>query len=127
MREASSPVLVSACLLGVNCRYNGKVLRPRKAVMQMSGVRYLIPVCPEQLAGFPTPRPRADIVGSRVLRPSRRDVTALFEAGAEEALKLGRMFGVAEAWLKTGSPSCGAKGVTTRRLRQAGIRVRFVH
>ena len=75
-------ILVSACLLGVNCRYNGE----RK---QMEGIERLmervelIPVCPEVLGGLPTPRPPAERVGERVMNREGADVTEAYQLGAE--------------------------------------------
>ena len=99
-------ILVSACLLGVNCRYNGE----RK---QMEGIEWLmervelIPVCPEVLGGLPTPRPPAERVGERVMNREGADVTEAYQLGAEETLRLTELFGARFALLKERSPSCG--------------------
>ena len=99
-------ILVSACLLGVYCRYNGE----RK---QMDGIERLmeraelIPVCPEILGGLPTPRPAAERVGNRVMNREGADVTEAYRRGAEETLHLAELFGAKMALLKERSPSCG--------------------
>jgi len=100
------PLLISACLMGAACRYDGG----RNAVMGLDRLmeRYqLIPVCAEQLGGLPTPRIPAERCGSKVLTRDGQDVTAQFEAGAAEVLRLARQFGCRKALLKERSPSCG--------------------
>jgi uncharacterized protein YbbK (DUF523 family) len=129
--------LCSACLLGVKCRYNGKDARNKK-VMGLLKKEILIPVCPEQLGGLPTPREPAEIRGGRVITKSGIDVTENFKRGAKEVLKIAKLFGISEAILKQGSPSCGCgriyngtfsgktikgDGVTTALLKKNGIRV----
>lgn len=99
-------ILVSACLLGADCKYSGgNNLCPRLELLKNH--YHLIPVCPEQLGGLPTPRPPAERQGDLVVNNAGEDVTAQFRRGAEEALKLGRFFGCTKAILKTRSPSCG--------------------
>lgn len=66
-----------------------------------------IPVCPEQLGGLPTPREPAEQRGEKVITKSGRDVTENFVSGAKQVLKLAKLFGIKEAILKQGSPSCG--------------------
>lgn len=100
------PILVSACLLGVNCKYSGgNNLCPAVAALQKTYT--LIPVCPEQLGGLPTPRPPAECRGDSVINNEGTDITLQFQRGAEEALKLGKMLGCSKAVLKSRSPSCG--------------------
>lgn len=84
--------LVSACLLGVCCRYDGKS-KPCPAVMALSKEHELIPVCPEQLGGLPTPRMPAEVRGGAVVRRDGEDVTAAFERGAQEAARLYALLG----------------------------------
>jgi len=129
--------LCSACLLGVNCRYNGKNALNKK-VVELLEKETLIPVCPEQLGGLPTPREPAEIVGKRVITRSGKDVTENFMRGARETLRIAKLFGVKEAVLKQGSPSCGCgriydgtfsgktvkgDGVTAALLKRHGIKV----
>ncbi len=113
----SRVVLVSACLLGLNTRYDGTSAENAEIIANKDGDIY-IPVCPEQLGGLPTPRPRAEIkegTGADVLSwyasvidETGTDRTYQFIAGAEEVLKIARLTGATEARLKEKSPSCGA-------------------
>ncbi|NTV90356.1 MAG: DUF523 domain-containing protein [Clostridiales bacterium] len=113
------PVLISACLLGIKCRYDGGDCYNQKAV-DIAVKEGGIPVCPEQLGGFATPRPPAEIdngSGGPVLEGSccvkgkdGEDKTEKFILGAEETLKIARLCGAGKAILKARSPSCG-KGV----------------
>jgi len=135
---------ISACLLGVSCRYDGSSLAPSQA-FQLDPGDLPLPVCPEQLGGLPTPRPAARIVAgtgadvlagrARVVDATGRDVTAAFLRGAQETLRLCRHCGVTRAVLKSRSPSCGVgwihgsegllagDGVTAALLRANGIEV----
>jgi uncharacterized protein YbbK (DUF523 family) len=136
--------LVSACLVGVRCRYDG-----RTAVSPALRKRFkkngLLPVCPEQLGGLPIPRSRAyiqrgsgeDVVRgrARVVTADRQDVTENFIRGARQVLRLARILKSTAVYAKQKSPSCGCgviirggkiisgNGVTTALLRQAGITV----
>jgi len=129
--------LCSACLLGIKCRYDGKSARNRKVIMLLKA-ETLIPVCPEQLGGLPTPREPAEIRGKRVVTRSGKDVTENFKRGAKEVLKIAKLYGIKEAIMKQGSPSCGCgeiydgtfssktikgDGVTTALLKKNGIKV----
>lgn len=130
-------LLVSACLLGADCKYSGgNNLCP--AVLALRERYHLVPVCPEQLGGLPTPREPAERCGGRVVTKSGRDVTAAFRKGAEQALFLARSLGCRRAILKARSPSCGkgpiydgsftgtlapAAGLAAERLAEQGIRV----
>ena len=130
-------ILVSACLLGVHCRYDGGSQR-RDLLDALSDRYHLVPVCPEQLGGLPTPRTPSERVGAQILTKDGRDVTAQYRRGAEEALRLAKQFGCKSAVLKARSPSCGSgtiydgtfsggltpgDGVTAELLKQSGIRV----
>ena len=77
-------ILVSACLLGVACRYDGKS-KPNNDVTALMDKYNLIPFCPEITGGLPTPRHPSEIVGNRVLNDIGEDVTAQYKKGAEEA------------------------------------------
>lgn len=140
-------ILVSACLLGHNCKYNGKNnLRPD--IIKLGETSVLIPVCPEQLGGLPTPRSPAqfDRAGgaallknkSKIIDSSGKDVTENFLTGAYRALSIAQENGVNKAILKERSPSCGVNsvyiiekgdravpgmGVTAALLKQHGINV----
>ena len=113
-------IIVSACLAGIDCKYNGgNNLNMQVADLVSKGLA--IPVCPEQLGGCPTPRPVTEIAGGtgadvldgkrNVMRKNGEAVTDRFIKGAEEVLKIARMTGATKAILKSKSPSCGCKEV----------------
>ena len=129
--------LCSACLLGIRCRYDGKN-KANKKIIKLSEKETLIPVCPEQLGGLPTPRKSSEQRGDKVITESGRDVTKNFKKGAKEVLRLAKLLGVKEAILKQNSPSCGCgkipdgsfsgrtikgDGVTAVLLKKNGINV----
>ena len=140
--------LISACLLGIKCTWDGKDnYRSTKAIELLSS-EALIPVCPEQLGGLKTPRVPQEIQGGsgqdvldkkcRVLNRNGEDVTQEFITGAEETLKIAKLFHIKEFIGKSKSPSCGCgqicdgtfsqklidgDGVTTALLKRNGIRV----
>lgn len=103
-------ILVSACLLGLCCRYDGQSKRNDR-VLALAEKHELIPVCPEQLGGLPTPRPPAEIQDGKVINNLGQDVTAQYEKGAEETLRLYDLLHCDCALLKARSPSCGAEQV----------------
>ena len=130
-------VLVSACLLGCRCRYDGAA-RAHPLMEVLARRHTLVPVCPEQLGGLPTPRPPAERTGERVRTRTGEDVTEQYRRGAEEALALCRRLECRAALLKERSPSCGrgqvydgtfsgtlvpGDGVTAALLLEAGIPV----
>ena len=140
--------LVSACLLGIRCTWNGDDKYKNDRAIELLKVETLIPVCPEQLGGLATPRIPQEIQGGggedvldnkcKVLNKDGRDVTREFITGAEETLKIARQLKVKEFIGKSKSPSCGCgqiydgsfsgklvsgDGVTTALLRQNGIRI----
>lgn len=106
MRTNDSPILISACLLGLRCRYNAEPVTNER-VLALAKTHTLIPVCPEQLGGLSTPRPPAERLGERVVSNDGTDVTSAFFRGAEETLLLARTLGCKTAILKARSPSCG--------------------
>lgn len=130
-------LLISACLMGACCRCDGtgKRLAGLEALQQR---HQLVPACPEQLGGLPTPRPPCEIRGGRVFDIQGEDRTAAFQAGAAAALLLYRQAGCQAALLKARSPSCGrgqvydgsfsgrlrpGDGLTAQLLMAQGIRV----
>ena len=130
-------LLVSACLLGCACRYDGAA-KPCENVMRLGEEHILIPVCPEQLGGLPTPRSPAEIRAGRVISAQGVDVTDAYRRGAEETLRLCALLGAQGAVLKARSPSCGkgqvydgsfsgtltaGDGITAGLLRARGIPV----
>ena len=130
-------LLVSACLLGAPCRYDGKS-KPLAGIERLREKYELVPVCPEREGGLPTPRTPSERRGEAVVMQDGTDVTAQYRRGAEAALKLCRREGCAAALLKERSPSCGSgsiydgsfthtlisgDGVTAELLRQNGVRI----
>lgn len=130
-------ILVSACLLGVGCRYDG-ASKPNETVLALLKEHTLIPVCPEIMGGLPTPRPPAEVRRDKVVTGSGADVTDQYKKGAAEAFRLARLYGAEVAILKERSPSCGSGsihngrfdggmvdgwGVAAALLRDSGIRV----
>lgn len=141
-------ILVSACLAGERCRYDGGGFEGYPQLARMIAEGRAVPICPEVLGGLPTPRPPAEIQGgdgrdvlagtARIRRSDGTDVTAAFRAGAEAALAIAREHGATAAVLKARSPSCGIKqiydgsfagrcvsgmGLTAALLDQAGLRL----
>jgi len=101
------PVIVSACLAGMFCRYNGEVDGdPRVEEMVRRGLA--VPYCPEVMGGLPTPRPPCEIRDGRVFGDDGVDRTVEYERGAAEGLRLARMYGSTAAVLTARSPSCGS-------------------
>ena len=140
--------LISACLLGIKCAWDGKDNYKSDKVIELLNSETLIPVCPEQLGGLKTPRIPQEIQGGtgedvldgkcRVLNRNGEDVTQEFITGAEETLKIARLLHIKEFISKSKSPSCGCgqiyngtfsqklidgDGVTTALLKRNGIRV----
>ena len=109
-------ILVSACLLGLNCRFNGRSKANESLISSLKNT-HTIPFCPEQLGGLPTPRYRAWITQgdgrdvlegrSRVINEVDADVTAQFIKGTTETERLVTLFNIKKAYLKSKSPSCG--------------------
>lgn len=139
-----SVTIVSACLTGVRCRYDGGHRLDDK-VVAISEKEKLVPLCPEQLGGFPIPRPPAEIVGgdgddvldgrARVVDEEGKDITGEFLKGAREFLRITKLVGAKKVIVKEKSPSCGVhkiyrngalvsgKGVLTALLLREGIKV----
>lgn len=142
-----SMFIVSACLAGIHCKYDGGS-NYNEAIAKLVSEGSAIPVCPEQLGGRPTPRPAAEIAGGtgadvidgrcKVIRENGEDATDEFIKGAGEVLKIVRLIGAKKAILKSKSPSCGCgliydgtfsgklikgNGVTAELLLRNGIEV----
>ena len=130
-------ILVSACLLGCPCRYDGTA-KADPRVLALMERHTLIPVCPEQLGGLPTPRLPSERREGGVFDRGGKDVSAQYRQGAEEVLRLARLYGCTHAVLKERSPSCGSgqiydgsfshvlvpgSGVAAELLAQNGITV----
>jgi uncharacterized protein YbbK (DUF523 family) len=138
------PVLVSSCLLGIECRYDGNHSLAEE-IAEKARQMHMIPICPEQLGGLSTPRPPAIIVNgdgedvicgrAQVINDRGKDVTKAFLKGALQALALAKLTGAQKAFLKAKSPSCGLRtpycdsdtgygiGVTAALLLRNGIEV----
>ena len=102
-------LLVSACLLGFECKYcGGSNKLPEQQLAALRERFRLIPVCPETAGGLPTPRDPSERLGDKVVSNQGRDVTAQYQKGAETALTLARRYGCKAALLKEKSPSCGS-------------------
>lgn len=140
--------LISACLLGIKCTWDGTNKYRNEEALQLLENDILIPVCPEQLGGLKTPRPPQEIQrgsGDDVLDGrcqvkdiNGKDVTQEFVRGAEETLRIARLLKVRQFVGKSRSPSCGRRqiydgtfsnkvidgdGVTTALLRRNGIEI----
>ena len=130
-------ILVSACLLGVSCRYDGKS-KANEAVLALREKYNLRPVCPEVFGGLPTPRVPSERIGDKVMMEDGHDVTENYMRGADEAVRLCELYGIKIAILKERSPSCGKgkiydgtfsgtltprDGVAAERLMAIGVRV----
>ena len=140
----ATPIMVSACLLGIRCRYDGRHSRCAGVVDLLASLAF-VPFCPEQMGGLATPRPPATIVGGdggsvlsgrgRVVNDRGIDVTGAFRKGAEEALHLATLAGCTVAIMKDRSPSCGlrtpycedpsgfGRGITASLFASEGIRM----
>lgn len=134
--EQRKNILVSACLLGEACRYDGKS-QPCEKIEALAKVHNLVPVCPEQLGGLPTPRTPSEIQpDGRVVNREGLDCTQAFVKGAEAAVSSARDYGCTCAILKSKSPSCGVnevydgtftctivpgRGIAAAALDQAGV------
>ena len=102
-------LLISACLLGVKCKYSGgSNALPEETIAKLRARYRLIPVCPETAGGLPTPRDPSERLGGRVVSCRGEDVTRQFEKGAQAALALARRYGCTKALMKEHSPSCGS-------------------
>jgi uncharacterized protein YbbK (DUF523 family) len=128
------PVLISACFLGIPCRWHGRRPKKRDKLIEKLREKYvLVPVCPEQLGGMPTPRTGEYLNGTgaqvldeglRIIAPETgADVTHFHVNGAYYTLEMAQVIGAKRAYLKGGSPSCDRDGVTGEVLKRAGITV----
>jgi len=129
--------IVSACLVGINCRYDGKSKSCQKVIdLVRSG--NAIPICPEILGGLPTPRTPAEQRGIKIITKDGKDITNQFVRGANEGLKIVKLVKAKEAILKARSPSCGCNqiydgsfsnklvkgdGIFARLLKRNGIKI----
>ncbi|HEY4533717.1 MAG TPA: DUF523 domain-containing protein [Fusobacterium sp.] len=130
-------ILISACLLGIPCRYDGRDNKIKNLTLLQEQFE-LIPVCPEQLGGLSTPRCPCEIQKNKVISREGKDYTREFQKGAEESLKLAKQWNIKTALLKAKSPSCGfgqiydgsfsrklitGNGLTAALLEKEGIQI----
>ena len=102
-------LLISACLLGIKCKYSGgSNALPEETVEKLRARYRLIPICPETAGGLPTPRDPSERLDGRVVSCCGADVTMQFEKGAQAALVLAKRYGCTKALMKEHSPSCGS-------------------
>lgn len=99
-------ILVSACLLGCNCRYDSKT-QNKNLKNYLPGNYCIIPFCPEQAGGLSTPRIPCEIIDNQVINKVGEDKTKEFLKGAEETLNICKLLNIKTAILKSKSPSCG--------------------
>lgn len=99
-------IIVSACLAGVECRYNGQTFSV-PAVIEMVRKGQAIPICPEILAGLPIPRCSVEQYDGRIFSKEGQDLTTEYERGAKLALHIAQVVGCKKAILKSKSPTCG--------------------
>jgi uncharacterized protein YbbK (DUF523 family) len=132
-------LLISACLLGEPCRYDGASRPlPDEKLDKLLRDHTLIPVCPEQLGGLPTPRTPSERQGERVIMRDGTDVTDAYDRGARLTCAIAAQTGAEAALLKARSPSCGSgavydgsftgtlvpgDGVTAEQLKARGLPV----
>ncbi|MDE6302094.1 MAG: DUF523 domain-containing protein [Clostridia bacterium] len=130
-------ILVSACLMGYDCRYAGDNCKNEK-LLELSKDNILIPVCPEQLGGLSTPRLPAERVGDKIIAKGGKDVSVEYNRGADFTVEIAKQNNVDYCIMKSKSPSCGkgliydgtftggkteGNGVTVEKLLQAGFKV----
>jgi len=130
----TEPVLISTCLLGIPCHWHGRKPKKREKLIERLNKKYvLVPVCPEQLGGTPTPRTGEKLHGTgaevldgrlRIIAPETgKDVTRFHIKGAKYTLKIAEIVGIRKAYSKGGSPSCDREGVTGELLERNDIKV----
>ena len=132
MADKRDKIIVSACLLGEKCRYDGTAKENGKVKKLAKGFD-LIPVCPEVLGGLPTPRPKAEIDSgdgfavlggkARVVDISGNDVTANYIEGAQKTLQIVKENAIHRVILKSKSPSCGVKNIVRKgqKIKGSGV------
>ena len=135
--KGKEKILVSSCLLGLNCKYDGGNNYSNEIDDFLKNYD-VTPICPEIMGGLPTPRVASERLGDKVITKNGKDVTEQYKKGAEEALFLAKKYNVKKALLKLRSPSCGSEkiydgtfthtvidgdGVTAELLKNNGIEI----
>ena len=99
-------IAVSSCLLGINCKYNGKS-NYNEEILKLKEKYEIVPICPEVLGGLPTPRIPSEIINNKVINQEGTDVTLEYVTGANKALQILKENNIKISILKAKSPSCG--------------------
>lgn len=135
--KSKEKILVSGCLLGLNCKYDGGN-NYSKAIDDFLKNYEVIPICPEIMGGLPTPRIPSEKIGDKVITKDGIDVTEQYKKGAKECLFLAKKYNIKKALLKLRSPSCGSNkiydgtfthtiidgdGITAKLLKENGIEI----
>lgn len=123
-------ILISACLLGDKCKYDGKS-DYNPLIKELLEYYELVPVCAELYGGLGVPRDPAEIKDGKVINKSGRDVTRQYEEGAEKVYNICLYLGIRTAILKDHSPSCGSTTIhdgsfTSKMIKGEGITTRFL-
>ena len=129
-------IIVSACLLGDKCRYDGKANYNEKVKFLREHFN-IVPVCPEVLGGMSIPRIPSEIKNNSVVNKNGKDVTRYFQKGADSVVNVVKYLNIKKAVLVDHSPSCGVykiyngnfnntlingEGFTTRELKRLGVK-----
>jgi len=123
--------IVSACLVGINCKYNGDNNTQESIIEYLKDKNY-VPICPEQLGGLTTPRNPVEIIGDQFLDNEGTDYTKQFEKGAKESLKIVKLMKTIDGIiLKEGSPSCGVNKIydgtfTNQKIKGTGCTAKLL-
>lgn len=130
--------IISGCLIGLNTKYDGTNNLREEIVNRLKEQYILLPICPEQIGGLPTPRNPCEIRGAKVFDIEGNDLSDIFYKGAYETLKVAKIFDIKIAFLKSRSPSCGygkiydgtfsnrlidGNGVTAKVLAENGLTI----
>ncbi|MDL2310990.1 DUF523 domain-containing protein [Peptostreptococcaceae bacterium OttesenSCG-928-C18] len=130
-------ILISSCLLGCKCRYDG-ITQKQNDLHKLIENNYIIPFCPEQAGGLPTPRKPCEILNNKIVSQDNEDFTNNFTSGAIETLRICKLYNIKYAILKSKSPSCGygkiydgtfsktlinGNGITAKLLSDNGIKI----
>lgn len=128
-------ILVSACLLGDKCKYNGKD-NYTKEIEKLKQYYDIIPICPETMGGLSTPRDPSEIKKGRVISINNKDVTYEYNRGKDLVMNIVKFLHIRKALLKENSPSCGKNyiydgtftntlieqsGITAQALKEGGV------
>lgn len=128
-------IIISACLLGDKCKYNGKD-NYQKEIEELKQYYDIVPICPETMGGLQIPRDPSEIYKERVISKKGKDVTKNFIAGKNQVINIVKYLHIKKAILKENSPSCGSNfiydgtftnklipgsGITAKALKELGV------